>query len=135
MLEIRISGTPIPQGSKTAGITKAGRPFMREANPRLRDWREAVRIEAWRQANGQHFDEPVELAIWYYLPRPKSVTRLEPSVKPDGSKLQRAIEDSLVDAGILADDALIVAWSGRKLYEDELQPPGIVIHIRKAGTL
>ena len=133
MLELRIDGTPIPQGSKIAGIRKDGKPFMREANHRLKDWREKIRLIAWHESHFHHFDGPIELAVWYYLPRPKTVTREHHTVKPDGSKLQRAIEDGLVEGGLLADDALIVAWSGRKLYEDEIQHPGVVIQIRKAG--
>lgn len=127
-LWIEALGTPIPQGSKAAKVV-GKRAVMWEANPKHKAWRETVRLAAWKAAQGMEFTGPVRVTMYFYMPRPKTVKRLWPAVKPDGSKLQRSVEDSLVDAGVIADDALIVQWSGIKRYEDDMSKAGVRVLI------
>lgn len=49
--------------------------------------------------------------------------------KPDLSKLLRAIEDSLTDAKIWADDSHVVSIHISKLYAEELDQPGVRVHV------
>lgn len=130
---IRANGTPIPQGSKSAKVVN-GRALMWDANPALKAWRENVAQAAWRavdqrqsSANG---NEALAVTVWLYLPKPKTVKRDRPSVKPDIDKLCRAILDGLTDGGAWSDDAQVVELSAAKLYADEHTKPGAMIHIR-----
>lgn len=134
---IRANGTPIPQGSKVAGKTANGRPFVRDANPRaLKDWREAVAQAAWRAMQEREFqvdclNEPVELVCWFYFEKPKTSKAKEPISARVGDldKLLRAVGDALVDGGAIEDDRLIVRISGSKAWADEDTQPGVFIHL------
>ncbi len=122
-------GTPRPQGSKR----HIGNGRMVEASD-VKPWRRAIAsaVESAFVASGDHspFTEPVVVYATFFLPRPKSVKRLFPSVAPDLDKLQRALGDALsVDCKALADDALIVKWHTAKLYADS-QDAGVRVAIR-----
>lgn len=113
MYTYRITGTAIPQGSKT--VTRTG--LMFDSNKNLKQWRK----HATETIADQHLLEaPLEGAIaaeiHIYLPKPKTVTRNHPSVKPDIDKLARAILDSLTAAGAIKDDALICDLKITKTY-------------------
>lgn len=118
MLQFTITGTPIPQGSKR----HVGNGRMIEANPKLRPWR-AVVTQAALQAlgNQQPFSKTdgitVELA--FFVPRPKTVNRSMPTVKPDIDKLARAILDGITDAGIWPDDSQVVKLQASKNYTSD----------------
>ena len=104
---VRANGTPIPQGSKVAGKTKDGRPFVRDANPRaLKDWRENVAQATWRAMNNgtmiiDPLEGPIELIAWFYFEKPKSNKTLHPTSKQVGDvdKLLRAVCDAIDDGG------------------------------------
>ena len=74
-------------------------------------------------------DEPVELIVNFYMPKPKTVDRPLPSVAPDLDKLIRAVGDALAIAGVYADDSRIVRISARKLYAQGIEP-GATIEVR-----
>ena len=94
-LKIWVLGVPVPQGSHTKN--RAGAIYDQAKG--LKSWRRTVHYEAveiarcssWRCA----MDEPVHLAMIFYLPRGKTVIRAEPTTRPDLSKLVRAVEDAL----------------------------------------
>lgn len=131
---IIIPGECIPQGSKSVN-RKTGHMF--EANGRLKAWRKeaAVHLDqhigTWFGA-WEPYDGPLRVQVTFYLPKPRTVTRELPSVKPDLDKLQRALGDMLTIAGIITDDARIVTWHSSKRYGD----PSTVIHgiTRLGGT-
>lgn len=110
--------------------TKSGKIVgSREAVKGLKDWRTLLRLTLSAEWDASPFEGPVEITLRFQLLRPKSISKEKrpwPSVKPDGSKLQRAVEDALVDAGVLRDDALIVSWSGMKVYKEV---PGVSIMV------
>lgn len=122
-------GTPRPQGSKRY----IGNGRFVEASD-VKPWRKAIAnaVETAFVASGDRtpFTVPVVVYATFFLPRPKSVKRLLPSVAPDLDKLQRALGDALsVDSTALADDALIVRWHSVKLYADN-QDAGVRVAIR-----
>ena len=109
----RIPGTAIPQGSKS--VTKTG--LMFDSNKNLKAWRK----HSTNTLKLQHeLNAPLEGAlacsITIYFNRPKTVKRQHPSVKPDIDKLGRAILDSLTQAGVIKDDALICDLHLNKQY-------------------
>lgn len=127
-----VRGIPQPQGSKTNIRNEAGGIVgSRESCKGLKSWRQQVREVVTAAWDGPPWDGPIEMSLRFQMLRPKSVSqkkRPRPSVYPDGSKLQRAVEDALVQAGALRDDALIVSWQGIKEYSEI---PGVEIELRR----
>lgn len=112
-------GDPAPQGSKRY----VGQGRFIEASSKLKPWRSAVAdavfMEMVKSGDERAFTEPVVVYATFYMPRPKTVKRLWPSIAPDLDKLQRALGDGIsVDAGLIADDSLIVAWHTTKVYAE-----------------
>ena len=146
MIELRVLGSPAPQGSKRfIGLSKkTGRGIMIESSKRVKPWRESVRWAATYEmtrlkmmAQPNSIVGPVDLEITFTLPKPKSApkrTVTYPSKYPDLSKLVRSTEDSLSEVGIWEDDARIVRCVSMKFYPgqhpDALDVPGAVIRIR-----
>ena len=129
MIEFFVAGVPIPQGSKT--IAQAGgKVWLRDANARdLRAWRDRVAAVARGEVT-EPLEEGVVVRLWFYLPRPKTVKRLLPWVKPDIDKLCRAVNDSLTTAGVWHDDSQVVELYASKAYSER---PGVLIEIREAS--
>lgn len=129
VITFRVDGIPIPQGSKT--VAKAGsRVWLRDANAgKLKPWRARVAAAA---DLGVTFDVPVFVAAVFYLPRPKTVKRLLPSVKPDLDKLFRALGDGMTDGGLLTDDSLIVSSWVHKRYAGKANPVGVRVLVMEA---
>ncbi len=126
-LTIDVSGEPASQGSHSV---INGR-IVQVNSSKHKKWRNAV-VFAALDLIGEDWtpiDEPVELTVIFYLPRPKSVlTRSFPAVMPDLDKLIRAVGDSLTDAGIIRDDSRIITIIAHKLYADD-RGPGAVIRV------
>lgn len=150
-LRVRVLGTPIPQGSKTAAVTmKGGKPraFLRDANgEKLKPWRQEV-TTATRNATGATpgftpYDEPLEVQIAFYFTRPgnhfgsgrndhilKASAPLYVAVTPDVDKLTRAILDGMADGGAFVNDSRVAVLHCRQMYAAAGQPPGADITIR-----
>jgi Holliday junction resolvase RusA-like endonuclease len=142
-LSFWVPGIPQPQGS-TRAFKRGAKIVTTSDNVKLRPWRNAV--TSWAQlesgARGIHPtpdapNPPMALTAEFYFPRPKGhfgKRGLLPSApmrhmtKPDLSKLVRAIEDSLTDAGVWADDNQVVMIAATKDYADE-RPPGVQITV------
>ena len=112
-----VFGEPIPQGSKTAGVTKTGRPFMREARAgALHAWRAAIADAAGKAMEGRPvLDVAVGVAVDVFRQRPRAHYRVDgerlnalgrrhprPDSKPDLPKLVRAVHDAM--SGIVYTD-------------------------------
>ena len=114
MISFWIDGEPAPQGSKN-GFIKNGRVVMVESSIKVKPWRIAVASETRKQVQSA-LQNPVEIALVFHLPRPKTVTRKWPAVKPDLDKLIRSTFDGLTTGGLYTDDALVIAVSASKQY-------------------
>ena len=126
-LTIDVSGEPASQGSHSV---INGR-IVQVNSSKHKKWRNAVVFAALDLIGDDWtpIDEPVELTVIFYLPRPKSVlNRSFPAVMPDLDKLVRAIGDSLTNAGIIIDDSRIITITAKKLYADD-RGPGAVIRV------
>lgn len=113
-IEFVVEGTPIPQGSKR----HVGNGRMIEANPNLRAWRVVVTAAARQASKGFQFDKSagIEVNLSFFMPKPKTVKRSMPTVKPDLDKLVRAILDGVTDAGLWFDDGQVIKITARKNY-------------------
>lgn len=129
---IWIPGTPIPQGSKVARAI-GNRAVMFEANKKHKPWRQHCHDIITREIARQElhlYDEALHVSMAFFMPRPKSVKRLRPSVKPDLSKLVRAVEDSMTTAGLIKDDSLICGLSAHKVYAKDDTLTGVLVTLR-----
>jgi Holliday junction resolvase RusA-like endonuclease len=135
MIEIRVIGTPGPQGSKSfKGLSKSGHAILTESSAKVKPWREAV-IWAAREV-GQRRTGPVAVQMFFTLAKPKSAPRSRvtyPATRPDIDKLCRSTFDALTQAGTIEDDARIVSLLAQKCFPgehaDALDVPGVVIRI------
>ena len=134
-LRFMVYGIPKSQGSKIAFAIRAkdgagrwyytGRAALVESGNRmarteLKDWRDRVTETARAAAANVQWpvaDEPVSLHLLFVMPRPKVPQFDQPAVKPDLSKLVRAVEDALQDAALYTNDSRIVELHARKEFE------------------
>lgn len=141
MITFSVYGIPGPQGSKR----HVGGGRMIESSAKVKPWREAVKWAA-REAMTNHggwtaLDGPLVATMVFTLPKPKSAPKTRqtwPDRKPDLSKLIRSTEDALVEAGVIADDARIVAYArAAKVFPGEdlaaLESPGCFIEVWRVG--
>lgn len=138
MIAFSVYGMPGPQGSKC----HVGNGRMIESSAKVKPWRVAV-VWAAREAMAgpdgwAALDGPLVAVMVFTLPKPKSAPKTRqswPDRKPDLSKLIRSTEDALTDAGVIADDARIVACTASKVFPAEgqhaLASPGAYIEIRR----
>jgi len=159
-MEFTVYARPHPQGSKTVMVTPQGRRNVVEQNAKqVKSWRGAVVESAqdaiWEEHDGHDqgkcplpYSGPVALTVVFTLARPashygtgKNRGRLKPSapLAPTGknlgdlSKLVRATEDALTDAGVWGDDSQVVSLTAVKAYanthQKSLHLPGAWISV------
>lgn len=126
-----VAGIPQPQGSKT-GFVVGGRAVVVDKNPgALKPWRKQVAAIAGKSDLPQ-LDGPVRVHAVFVLPKPKSVKRDLPHVRPDLDKLARALLDGITDAGVWKDDSQVVELDTSKVYGDA---PGVHVVITKVPAV
>jgi Holliday junction resolvase RusA-like endonuclease len=126
-VSLSVTGDPASQGSHAI---MHGR-IVQVNSSKHKAWRKAIVQEAINTlpSDWVSIDEPCELIVNFYLPKPKTVSRQLPSVSPDLDKLIRAVGDSLTDSGVVVDDSRIVRISARKLYAEGIEP-GATIQVK-----
>lgn len=128
-LSFTVIGRPAPGGSKRAFVDKAGHARVTEDAKRNKPWRAliaAAAVEA--MADRDLFAGPLALDVRFYVARPvghfgsgrnREVVRPAapafPAVRPDVTKLLRALEDALTGL-VWRDDAQVVMQTAAKRY-------------------
>jgi Holliday junction resolvase RusA-like endonuclease len=131
MIQVFVPGVAQPQGSKNAYL-RGKRCVLVEANKNLPVWRASV-IDHLERANAgcEPMKGAISMTVIFFMPKPKSVTRALPSVKPDLDKLIRAIGDAATQSGVIDDDSQICEIVAHKVYEAEGLPRGVLITLHK----
>jgi len=106
-----VFGVPAPQGSKR----HIGNGRMIEASKYLPAWRKAIELEC-QSLFEEPMDGALEVELWFYLPKPSSVSREYPTVMPDTDKLVRGVLDGLTKGAAIVDDKLVVDLHAYKRY-------------------
>lgn len=129
MFQIFIEGNPRPQGSKKA-FARGKSIVLVEANKELPAWREHMTrmLQLKQLEEPTPFTTAVNIALTFWLPRPKSVKRAYATGTYDIDKLTRAVLDSITKAGVWRDDSDVVDLTVRKTYAD-MHQPGVLISI------
>lgn len=128
-VSITVYGRPQPAGSKRALVHRhTGRVVVTDDAKLSRPWKQQVARAALAQTAGQLLDGPLALTVLFVLARPKGHYRTGrnselvrdsapswPTVKPDTTKLLRAVEDALTGV-VWRDDAQVVRQLAEKVY-------------------
>jgi len=129
-LDVFVPGVPQPKGS--LHMVRCGRGALARIVPSYK-----TRLgEAWERAimahckHAQRCDGAVCVTLRFVMPRPKSVRRALPSVRPDLDKLTRAVLDALQRAGVYRDDGQVVCLLADKSYPCSTARAGVRINIR-----
>ena len=110
MITFSVKGLPIPQGS----MKVINGHMIHSQGSVLTGWRSQIGFAA-RAAGAKPHLEAVHIEMIFTMPRPKTVTRPEPSVAPDLDKLVRAVLDGLT-AIAYRDDGQVVRLTAAKQY-------------------
>lgn len=131
-----VYGVAQPAGSKRAGQTKTGRLFVRDDAKKSRPWKSEVSAAAVdAMSSSELLAGPLELEVVFTVPRPKGhfgARGLRPSapaypaVRPDVTKLLRAVEDACTGI-VWRDDAQVVEQYARKQYGE---PAAVTVTVR-----
>ena len=141
---IDVVGHPVPQGSKTAFISKStGRPMVKDNSAiGLGNWRAAISLKAIAERAGSGpLTGPLSVILHFRLKRPafhlgakgnvKASAPSRPDVRPDIDKLARAVLDALTDAKVWGDDSQVVTLTANKWFADSAEPEGVAIYIKQ----
>ena len=124
MTTFHVLGLPVTQGSK---VVMRGR-LIDVKSKELREWRGKIAAMA-----DPHFEQPMTAAVFvdltFFLPKPKTVKRMLPFVKPDSDKLTRAVFDALTGVAYV-DDCQVTDYAARKRYGD-LSNIGVVVTVKE----
>ena len=128
-MTITIAGVPAPGGSKRA-LWKHGRIVVFDDAKNHRAWRKTCQVAA-RDAMERRavLEGALRVLFQFTMPRPKRLTRCtRPVVRPDTTKLVRAVEDALTGI-VWRDDAQITTQIAVKRYATAEVPVGCVVLI------
>lgn len=134
-LQFRVDGLPVPVGSYTPRQRKDGSLFLLRMNSSgAKQWRRAVLAAAMDAMHLSKWPKQSETANYtislsFLLPKPKTVKRRAPTVKPDIDKLCRGTLDALTQAGAIQDDARVTQLIACKTYAADGEEPGAHITI------
>ena len=133
ILRCVVHGPPQPKGSMSAFpiLRAGGRQGVRVTHSvKSKHWERHVRDHS-RNYRPPWRDVPIQLNLTFHLPRPRSVKRFLPWVKPDLDKLARAVCDGL-QGNYYKEDSQICRMVLDKVYADVV--PFVEIEARRMDT-
>lgn len=120
MIDFRVIGQPIPQGSMK--VIRGN--IIHSQGSALAAWRSSIALAA-RKQNAFPTREAVTMTMDFTVAKPRTVKRDYPTVPPDLDKLVRAVLDALT-AICYVDDSQVVELYAKKTYGIT---PGVRIQI------
>lgn len=110
MIEFRVVGQPIPQGS----MKVINGHIIHSQGSALAAWRSLVALHA-KRAGATPTDKPISMTLIFIMKKPKTVSRQYPTVAPDLDKLVRGVLDALT-AIAYKDDSQVIDIRALKIY-------------------
>lgn len=127
-ISFHVLGIPQPKGSTKAFMRPGMRfPVVTNDNLKSKPWADTIRLVAQQHAPAEGpWDGPVELSVWFYMVRPKSLPKkiVHHVKKPDLDKLVRNLKDSLKGV-IYFDDSQVMHVQATKTYSTDEDAPGV----------
>lgn len=114
MINFFVDGLPVPQGSMKVINGRA----IHHKGSELAAWRSAVALAA-RHKGARPSPDPIYIHLKFFLPKPRTVKRVYPTVSPDLDKLIRAVLDGLTAIAYI-DDAQVVSIVAEKAYGERI---------------
>ena len=115
-----IEGDPVPKGR--GRIMSSGNKRWQVTPARTRMYEHHVSDIAAREmidaCRLEPYDGPLYVKLTFYLPRPKTVTRMWPFARPDLDNLTKSVLDGL-NGVVFHDDAQVCCMDLAKNYADE----------------
>lgn len=135
MTEFFAPGLPQPKGSMRGFVVRSkatgrSRAVLTNNSTKTKPWEHVVRFYA-EAAGLKPSEGPMMLYLAFYLPRPKTVKRDQPTVKPDIDKLVRSCMDALTGIAWV-DDAQVTKIEAVKFYEHGAPGPGVRVRVGAA---
>ena len=121
MINFFVDGLPVPQGSMKVINGRA----IHHKGSELAAWRSAIALTA-RSHGARPLTDPIYIEMKFFMPKPRTVKRLEPSVAPDLDKLIRAVLDGLTAIAYI-DDGQVTEIVAQKAYGERI---GVEISLR-----
>lgn len=135
-LKVRIVGIPATAGSFVPRKRKNGSLYLlRSGSQKHKLWRQAAEatvkqaVKLWKWETTP--DDQYSVSLSFLLPKPRSVKREQPNVKPDIDKLCRSTLDALTVGKAIDDDARIIQLTASKTYAAGSEQPGCYITVNK----
>ena len=135
---VEVPGDPIGKGRPRG--TSAGGHVRLYTPKKTAEWERSaamVMTSVWRKAP---VDEPVEVQVAAFAHRPKRLLRKKDpdgliwkGSKPDADNICKCVLDSLVMAGVLRDDSLVVKITIQDFYAERDRGPRICLRMRPIG--
>ena len=136
LFDLYVTGTPKAQGS----LRHVGNGRLIHGKGMI-VWRNHIEATL-KQWTGTWFggweplDEPVEVSVAFYLPRPKKPRLEHAATGLDLDKTTRLVGDALEKSGVLKNDARIVKWRAEKHWTHDIEgtdghESGVRIKVRK----
>ena len=136
LIDLYITGSPKAQGS----LRHVGNGRLIHGKGMVA-WRNHVQfmLEQWTGTwfgGWEPLDEPVEVSVAFYLPRPKKPRLEHAATGLDLDKTTRLVGDALEKSGVLKNDARIVKWRAEKHWTHDIEDtdghePGVRVKVRK----
>jgi Holliday junction resolvase RusA-like endonuclease len=141
-----VAGRPRPKGSlKPRGyrvVRGRRQPILAEEVEGSTEWRAKAKSSLARQVKAVWPDwrerfpltVPVEVYATFCFAKPADpvVPGFPCGMEGDLDKLQRNLGDAMKDAGLIADDRLIVLWHARKRFMRHEENEGAIVSVRLA---
>lgn len=138
-IQFFVPGIPTPAGSKRAFVVK-GKPVLTDSSgAKGKHWRAAVQLAA-ATACTVPLEGPLGLFLVFKMTRPaghsgqhglKRSAPMYPVVRPDTTKLVRAVEDAMTGI-VWKDDAQVVWQTAVKEYT--MATPGVDVRVEPVGV-
>jgi crossover junction endodeoxyribonuclease RusA len=142
-VEFRVIGKPATAGSKRAFAHRhTGRIVVVDDCKGGKAWRKLVQAQASSKCKFLMIG-PLRIEVTFVMPRPLSHRKKDGSiakgapmthtVKPDATKLLRALEDAMTGI-VWIDDAQIVSQLCMKRYAEPGEDPGAYVRVANLGA-
>lgn len=146
LLQFRVAGLPVPQGSKIPQMSRHKDPnkrvpMLREDSPKLKAWRDkvkhAARIALMEAGYPPPLEGPIRVVMLFALHKPAHGKYSRPIGKNHGDweKLARAVDDACTEAKVWGDDAQVTDGRAVKDYPGPRvaqTSPGVIVRIWRA---